>query len=103
MRTRSSKLPVSQTEQAASTNVTTSLILTLPDEVLRLIFCYLPDPIDTSQSWPKFASLEEPERLILHPVLVLRQVCRRFRATTSGLPFWYDDAFDPVSLISKFG
>ena len=102
MRTRSSKPTAKIIDPDASIAPTASPILTLPNELLRNAFCFLPNPLHTSQHWPKFTSLTRSQRLILQPILVVRQVCRHFRAVANHLPLWYDDAFELGSLISNF-
>lgn len=76
----------------------------LPTEVLQEVFSYLPTSINISQQGQraKFEHLNKQQRLLRQPILVLRQVCRQFRAIVNNLPFWRESTFDFVSLIAVF-
>ena len=76
-------------------------ILALSHEVISIIFTFLSNH-NTEERWPPFNELTMQERLLLQPILVVRQVCRHFRAIANTLPFWYSDTFEPVALISNF-
>lgn len=102
MRTHSSRPHTNNLEPPSIYNPqTSSHILNFPIEVLHTIFSYLPNPL-TQEPWPKFNALLPSERLVLQSILVVRQVCHQFRAVADDLSFWYDDNFEPVSLISNF-
>jgi hypothetical protein len=73
----------------------------LPNEVWRTVFSHLPNPVDKNEQWEPLNLDTERDRLVLEPILVLRQVCRVFRAIINDLPFWLAAEFDLVSLISN--
>jgi hypothetical protein len=79
-------------------------ILRLPTEVLFKIFFFLPtgSAREDDRVWiwdePPTASHQSPH----HPILVLRQVCRLFRAVANELDFWTDDEFDFSKLHDRF-
>ena len=105
MRTLSSNIESNKLKtkpSMASTQNAPCLILNLPAEVLSAIFSSLPNPLTTPKRWPKFNSLSPSKRLIIQPVLVVRQVCRRFRAVANDLLFWLDDNFELCSFVSNF-
>jgi hypothetical protein len=89
------------TQQSRQQNPAPS-IPALPNEVWRAVFSQLPNPINTNGRWPPRNRVTEKDRLLLQPVLVLRQVCRLFRTIANDLSFWLAAEFDPVSLISNF-
>jgi hypothetical protein len=76
-------------------------ISALPNEVWRAVFSYLPNPVDKKVQWPPLNLVTERDRLVLQPILVVRQVCRVFRTIINDLPFWRVAEFDLVSLISN--
>jgi F-box-like len=70
-------------------------ILELPNEILSMILsCFMISATASLNTWGC------RDRHGRHPILVLRNVCRRFRAVANGLEFWYDDDFEIHTLIS---
>ena len=78
-------------------------ILSLPNEILLQILSIVLDhpnhpsdqdefPTDIFRQHPKPAPT---------PTLVIRAVCRTFRAISNELPFWIDPAFDFTNLLSR--
>jgi hypothetical protein len=66
-------------------------ILTLPNEMLSETFSYLLAPI---------AVLPKTELGYFAPIVLVRHVCRRFRAVANDLKFWADDDFVVDTLTS---
>jgi hypothetical protein len=67
-------------------------ILELPNEILSIVLsCF----IISAKASLNTRSWRDP-----HPILVLRKVCRRFRAVANELEFWYDDDFEIHTLLS---
>src|SRR5271155_2434052 len=72
---------------------TPSPFLTLPNEVLHKIFSYLPNPTDL-RILQDFFYASPMQRRLFQPVMIVRQVCSRFRIVANELDFWYDDEFE---------
>ena len=84
-----SKLGLSMTNNPSNLDLpsTTPRILALPNEILLRIFSFL--------------NYREANYLELSPILVLRLVCRHFRALTPDLDFWYEDDFSFLQIIPQ--
>src|SRR5271155_2908396 len=98
----------SQTNHGALVNEAHSIqslhippVLTLPNEVLYKIFSCLPmtsvvlikdDSFANDNDSISIANGQVPyaHTLLRHPILVLRQVCHRFRFIANELSLWYD-------------
>jgi hypothetical protein len=79
---------------------TTCYILSLPNEILAPIFEYV-IPLYTksiSNGFPPF-SAEDHEGI--NEIFTLRSVCCTFRAIVNELPFWCDEKFDLLDLVSS--
>lgn len=66
------------------------VILSLPNEILHDIFSFLADPSDEDFFVRYDADDKEYE---VSQILLLRSVCRRFRAVAAELDFWHDIDF----------
>src|SRR5271154_266973 len=77
----------------------TSLILSIPNEILHHILSFLPD---LSHGRPFIQFQLNGEDYEASQMLVLRSVCRLFRAITAELDFWYDADFSFADLIFSF-
>jgi F-box-like len=74
----------------------TPWLLTLPNEILLHIFSLLPywffiDYVSDGKQYRQVS-----------PILVLRSVCRHFRALTPQMDFWYKPDFSFSQLIPSF-
>ena len=83
-------------------------ILRLPNEVLLDIFSHLSTSLaDSDEEEGLRLSDHEPPTVTrqspLHPILILRQVCRRFRAVANELNFWSNEDFDFSKLVGHPG
>jgi hypothetical protein len=87
------------TQQSLQQSRTPS-IPALPNEVWRTVLSQLPNPVNPNERWPPLNLVTERDRPVLHPILVVRQVCRLFRSIVNDSSFWLAGEFDPVSLIS---
>src|SRR5271170_5591237 len=76
----------------------TPLILSIPNEILHHILSFLPD---LSHSQPFIQFQLNGEDYEASQMLVLRSVCRLFRAITAELDFWYDADFSFADLVSS--
>jgi hypothetical protein len=65
-------------------------ILSIPNEILRRILAFLAD-LCHDEPFVKYCSNGKQYRVA--QMLVLRPVCRKFRAATVELDFWYDPDF----------
>src|ERR1700685_636952 len=76
----------------------TPLILSIPNEILHRILTFIPD-LSSGEPFIQFQlngeDYEAPQ------ILVLRSVCRLFRAITAELDFWYDADFSFAGLVSS--
>jgi hypothetical protein len=77
-------------------------ILELPDELLYYILSYSLDSLaeDRLKKWDLITHFMQipiapPPKL----ALVLRAVCRHFRALVNDMPFWHSVGFDPTSFL----
>ena len=69
-------------------------ILTLPNEILHHILSFVVDLDDPFVSWRFGRHVYE-----MSQILVLRHICRHFRAITLDLNFWYESDFEITSLL----
>ena len=76
----------------------TSLILRMPNEILSHIFSFLPD---LSHNQPFVSYYLNGKEYKVAQMLVLRSVCRLFRAVTAELDFWYDADFQFADLVTS--
>jgi hypothetical protein len=81
------------------------VILSIPNEIVHRIFSFLPesppyDPFNQNSRDESFVRYQvNGEDYEVAQVLVLRSVCRRFRAIIADLDFWYDADFRFIDLI----
>src|ERR1700685_2977202 len=78
----------------------TPLILSIPNEILHHILSFLPR-LSHGEPFIQFQLNGEDHEA--PQMLVLRSVCRLFRAITTELDFWYDAAFSFARLVSSSG
>src|SRR5271170_6249030 len=65
-------------------------ILITPNEILHHVFSFLPDPSD-HDSFVRYHADGKDHKV--SQMLLLRSVCRLFRAIAAELDFWYDAEF----------
>ena len=77
----------------------TPFILRIPNEILYHILSFLPN-LSRNESFVRYYTNGKDYEV--SQTLVLRSVCRHFRAVTAELDFWYDADFLFSSLINCF-
>lgn len=92
------------TEHSSIPSRPTPPVLELPNELLSKTFGYLPmNSTLFAEKAPSQAGATAIDIPLLHPILILRQVCHRFRTVANELKLWYDDSFDLSQLAYNRG
>jgi F-box domain len=81
---------MSRDSSSLSRPPSTPYILSIPNEILHHILSSLPD---LSRDEPFVQYNSDGKDYEVAQILVLRSVCRKFRAVTADLGFWYDAEF----------